>query len=83
MVYGTVVPAIYIHIIYRWSTVMSAKIFTMLDSEAEAQGAFAEPLLAKQVRGLYFLLSPLALKQRPNPKKNIVYCEKILWLDTK
>jgi hypothetical protein len=29
---------------------MSAKIFTMLDSEAEAQGAFAEPLLAKQVR---------------------------------
>jgi hypothetical protein len=41
---------------------MSAKIFTMLDSEAEAQGAFAEPLLAKQVRGLYFSMSPVAVK---------------------
>jgi hypothetical protein len=43
---------------------MSAKIFTMLDSEAEAQGAFAEPLLAKQVRGLYFSMSPLAVRGR-------------------
>ncbi len=58
----------YIHIICRWSTVMSAKIFTMLDSEAEAQGAFTEPLLAKQVRGFYFSMSPFAVKLRPTPK---------------
>jgi hypothetical protein len=28
---------------------MSAKIFTMKDSETESLGAFAQPLLAKQV----------------------------------
>jgi hypothetical protein len=42
---------------------MSAKIFTMLDSEAEAQGAFAEPLLAKQVRGFYFF--NIAARRKP------------------
>jgi hypothetical protein len=42
---------------------MSAKIFTMLDSEAEAQGAFAEPLLAKQVRGCYFF--NIAARRKP------------------
>ena len=44
-------------IYFRCYPAMSAKIFDMKDSASESLGAFAEPLLAKQVPSYPLLLS--------------------------